>query len=90
MASETNTKKTSTTPLLRANPTAVPRKGAEQGVASSVANAPSKKLALNVLPLPAFSAIWDIRPGSIISYKPHVLAANKVKIITMKVINTGC
>ena len=33
-------------PLVRANPTAVPRNGAEHGVANNVANAPVQKLFL--------------------------------------------
>ena len=57
IANEVKTKKISTTPPLRAKPTAVPRKGAEQGVANNVANAPSKKLAFNVRPWLVFSAI---------------------------------
>ncbi|SSW85541.1 Uncharacterised protein [Klebsiella pneumoniae] len=72
----------------RAKATAVPRNGAEHGVASSVANIPSQKLP----PIPDPPAVAS-RPaaaeGSSISNAPNRFSANRKVTATIRPINHG-
>ena len=78
----------------RANPTAVPKNGAEQGVANIVANAPVMKFLLKLLelwiPSPEPFAKLLIELGKRSSNKPHRLYAKKATIILNATINHGC
>ena len=77
-------------PAASAKPMAVPRNGAEQGVASSVAKAPAA-----ILPKIAPFSLWRAaRPptqdGSGTSKKPQRLQAKSVSSTAMKTRNSGC
>ena len=68
--------------------TAVPKKGAEHGVASSVAKAPSAKLPFKP---PRFCVARRVvmAEGRLISNRPSRLAVNSAVTITIKLINHG-
>src|SRR5512145_1086344 len=86
-----NTANISNGPRASAKPTAVPRNGAEHGVASSVASAPVTNAPLSEgrcdRGAPAVAAASAIGSGSRISNQPHKLAANSVTTSAMKMRN---
>ena len=82
-------KKISDGPRANAKPTAVPTNGAEQGVASKVANTPARK-ASSMGPLARLDAMVAIELGKPIGSHSKKLAANKTVSTAIPARNHGC
>ena len=74
---------------LSANPKAVPKNGAEQGVARSVAKSPDTKWAGKVSWYPYVVAKWPTQRGVLISKTPQRFSAKRRTTIMRNVTNTG-
>ena len=78
----------------KAKPTAVPTKGAEHGVASSVAKTPVPKCLRKLFPsssliLSLFKKLFN-QIGKRISKRPNTFRENRLTIITKPMMNQGC
>ena len=73
----------------KAKPTAVPKNGAEQGVASNVANIPDRKWPPKLSDLPTPPKPLNAE-GNLTSNQPHRLKANKETMTVIAIRNQGC